>query len=34
VHANGGAPGVDGTMFEQIETMGLENWLIRLGCMP
>jgi len=29
--ANGGAPGVVGTPFEQIETMGLENWLSRLG---
>ena len=30
-HAKGGAPGVDGVTFEQIETMGLENWLTRLG---
>lgn len=29
--ANGGAPGVDGTSFEDIEASGLEEWLDRLG---
>src|ERR1019366_8190237 len=29
--ANDGAPGVGGTTFEQIETMGLENWRSRPG---
>ena len=29
--ANKGAPGVDGTTFEQIEAAGLESWLSRLG---
>src|SRR5467141_1017236 len=28
--ANGGAPGVDGQTFEDIESVGLENWLTRL----
>jgi RNA-directed DNA polymerase len=27
---NGGAPGVDGTTFEQIESMGVEEWLAGL----
>jgi RNA-directed DNA polymerase len=29
--ANDGAPGVDGTTFDQIEAAGLEDWLNRLG---
>ena len=28
--ANGGAPGVDGQTFEDIESAGLESWLMRL----
>jgi hypothetical protein len=28
---NGGAPGVDGKRFEDIEAMGLEEWLAALG---
>ena len=28
---NGGAPGVDGASFEEIEATGLEEWLSRLG---
>lgn len=31
VRANGGAPGVDGISFEQIERQGLERWLEALG---
>src|SRR5687768_9158377 len=29
--ANHGAPGVDGTNFEEIEASGLNEWLRRLG---
>jgi len=28
--SNGGAPGVDGVSFEEIESEGLEEWLVRL----
>ncbi len=29
--ANGGAPGVDGQTFEDIETCGVEHWLVELA---